>query len=226
MKLLWSVIINILLIQAVIAQDGDTVVLKRRNFQPRIYWDYGKTLMLWSNQSKKYEGGLELLIIDRIQLIAEAGSMEFIPSNLHKNITYQSKGNFYRIGTGSIAYLDDINRIGLGFRYAKSSFSDMGTTYINSESGFNAPLNIPFERSDLQATWAEFIVNSEKYIKLKKEDPNAAINKRLSLGLMIRYKILLDYPDYEPIGVFNIPGYRRLVNNRVLALNLFVKINL
>ena len=144
MKLLWSVIINILLIQAVIAQDGDTVVLKRRNFQPRIYWDYGKTLMLWSNQSKKYEGGLELLIIDRIQLIAEAGSMEFIQSNLHKNITYQSQGNFYRIGTGSIAYLDDINRIVLVFRYAKSSFSDMGTTYINSESGFNAPLNIPF----------------------------------------------------------------------------------
>ena len=75
------------------------------------------------------------------------------------------------------------------------------------------------------AKWIELVINSEKKITLNKNNPDAKINDLVSLGLMIRYKILLDHPELEPIQVFAIPGYGRTVNPRILAFNLFLKVN-
>ena len=70
---------------------------------------------------------------------------EAIPNNLYKNIDYQSEGRFYRLGIGYLAYLDEVNRLGLGMRYAESSFKDEGVIFINSET-INSPMRNNFER--------------------------------------------------------------------------------
>jgi len=190
-----------------------------------MYWDYGQTLMLWQERSQKYEGGLECLLFDKVQIFAEAGFRKIIPNNLYKNIDYQSEGRFYRLGIGYLAYLDEVNRLGLSMRFAESSFKDEGVIFINSET-INSPMRNNFERSDLQATWMEIVLNSEKQLKLKKDAPASYWNKFFSIGIMIRYKMLLDYPSYQPIEVFSIPGYGRLINKRNLGFNLFLKINI
>jgi hypothetical protein len=181
--------------------------------------------MLWQERSQKYEGGLEWLLFDKVQIFAEAGYTKINPNNLYKNIDYQSEGRFYRLGLGYLAYLDEVNRLGLGVRFAESSFKDEGVIFINSET-INSPMRDDFKRSDLQATWIEIVLNSEKQLRLKKDVPTSYWNKFFSIGIMIRYKMLLDYPSYQPIEVFSIPGYGRLINKRNLGFNLFLKINI
>ena len=224
MKSYLLVIISLLCINSAVAQE-DSLLIQRRSFQPRMYWDYGQTLMLWQERSQKYEGGLEWLLFDKVQIFAEAGYTKINPNNLYKNIDYQSEGRFYRLGIGYLAYLDEVNRLGLGMRYAESSFKDEGVIFINSET-INSPMRNNFERSDLQATWMEIVLNSEKQLRLKKDAPASYWNNFFSIGIMIRYKMLLDYPSYQPIEVFSIPGYGRLINKRNLGFNLFLKINI
>ena len=224
MKLYLPVIISLLCINMATAQ-GDSLLIQKRRFQPRIYWDYGQTLMLWQERNQRHEGGLEWLLFDKVQIFAEAGHMKIAPNNLYKNIDYQSQGNFYRLGMGYLAYLDEVNRLGLGVRFAQSSFKDQGVVFINSET-INSPLRDDFKRSDLQATWMEIVLNSEKQLKLRKDAPASYWNKLFSIGLMIRYKMLMDYPSYQPIEVFSIPGYGRLINKRNLGFNLFLKMNI
>ena len=77
--------ISFLLVGSAMAQSEDSIQ-QRRLIQPRIYWDYGKTLMLWSSESKKHEGGIELLLSDRIQLIGEAGYNQYTPTNVYKKM--------------------------------------------------------------------------------------------------------------------------------------------
>ena len=223
MKSYLLVIISLLCINSAVAQD-DSLLIQKRSFQPRIYWDYGQTLMLWQERFQKYEGGLEWLVFDKVQIFAEAGYTKINPNNLYKNIDYQSEGRFYRLGMGYLAYLDEVNRLGLGVRFAESSFKDEGVIFINSET-INSPGRDDFERSNLQSTWMEIVLNSEKQLRLKKDVPGSYWNKFFSIGIMIRYKMLLDYPSYQPIGVFSIPGYGRLINKRNLGFNLFLKIN-
>ena len=224
MKSYLLVIISFLCINTAMAQD-DSLLIRKRLFQPRIYWDYGQTLMLWQDRSQKYEGGLEWLLFDKVQIFAEGGHTKINPNNLYKNIDYHSEGRFYRLGMGYLAYLDEVNRLGLGVRFAESSFKDEGIIFINSET-INSPLRDDFTRFDLRATWIEIVLNSEKQIKLRKNTPASYFNKLFSIGIMIRYKILLDYPSYQPMEVFSIPGYGRLINKRTLGVNLFLKINI
>tara|TARA_X000001036_G_scaffold55230_1_gene44868 strand:+ start:110 stop:808 length:699 start_codon:yes stop_codon:yes gene_type:complete len=224
MKPYLLVIISLLCINIGAAQD-DSLLIQKRLFQPRIYWDYGQTLMLWQEHSQKHEGGLEWLLFDKLQIIAEAGYIKIKPNNIYKNIDYQSEGQFYRLGMGYLGYLDEVNRLGLGFRIAQSSFKDEGIVYINSET-INSPMRDNFKRSDLRSTWMEIVLNSEKQLKLRKRIPASYWNKLFSIGIMMRYKILLKYPSYQPIEVFSIPGYGRLINKRNLGFNLFLKINI
>ena len=160
-----------------VAQD-DSLLIQKRLFQPRIYWDYGQTLMLWQERSQKYEGGLEWLLFDKVQIFAEAGYTKINPNNLYKNIDYQSEGRFYRLGLGYLAYLDEVNRLGLGVRFAESSFKDEGVIFINSET-INSPMRDDFKRSDLQATWIEIVLNSEKQLRLKKDVPSFLLEQIL-----------------------------------------------
>ncbi len=217
-------IISLTYINVSAAQD-DSLLIPKRKFQSRIYWDYGQTLMLWQVHSQKHEGGLEWLLFDKMQIFIETGYMNVNSNIIYKNIDYLSEGYFYRLGLGYLGYLDEINRIGLGVRFAQSKFKDEGVIYINSET-INSPMRDNFKRSELGATWIEIVLNSEKQLKLRKEVPKSHLNKLFSIGIMIRYKILLDYPVYQPIEVFSVPGYGRLLNKRTLGFNLFLKINL
>ncbi len=224
MRLYLLAIISLTCINISAAQD-DSLLIQKRKFQSRIYWDYGQTLMLWQVHSKKHEGGLEWLLFDKMQIFAETGYMKINSNIIYKNIDYLNEGHFYRLGLGYLGYLDEINRLGLGIRFAQSKFKDEGMIYMNSET-INSPLRDNFKRFELEATWVEIVLNSEKQLKPKKNMPESYWNKLFSIGIMIRYKILLDYPVYQPIEVYSIPGYGRLLNKRTLGFNLFLKINI
>ena len=224
MRLYLLAIISLTCINISAAQD-DSLLIQKRKFQSRIYWDYGQTLMLWQENSKKHEGGLEWLLFDKMQIFAETGYMKINSNIIYKNIDYLNEGHFYRLGLGYLGYLDEINRLGLGIGFAQSKFKDEGMIYMNSET-INSPLRDNFKRFELEATWVEIVLNSEKQLKPKKNMPESYWNKLFSIGIMIRYKILLDYPVYQPIEVFSIPGYGRLLNKRTLGFNLFLKINI
>ena len=72
MKRLLPVIFSFTLL-TVYGQESDSVEVGKKPIIPRIYWDYGKTALAWSNFETKTELGLELLFFEKIQLIGEIG---------------------------------------------------------------------------------------------------------------------------------------------------------
>ena len=78
-------IISLTYINVSLAQD-DSLLIPKRKFQSRIYWDYGQTLMLWQVHSQKHEGGLEWLLFDKMQIFIETGYMNVNSDIIYKNI--------------------------------------------------------------------------------------------------------------------------------------------
>ena len=193
---------------------------------PRIYWDYGKTLTLWTQRESKHEGGAELLLFEKFQLVAEAGRGEYWPTDAYQNIIYHSFGTYYRLGGGYLATIDPQNKIGLGFRIGSSAFSEEGTITIPSASKLNPTYTDSYVHTALSARWYEIVLNSEKSITLQADNPDSYLNRMLSLGFMLRIRIMDSYTATTPIDVYAIPGFGRSVNSPFPALNFFVKVNL
>ncbi|MFY0686328.1 MAG: hypothetical protein JXQ90_04135 [Cyclobacteriaceae bacterium] len=226
LRCLFVIISSLILVGSVNAQEEiDSTVSKTRVLTPRLYLDYGKVLMLWYPESKKYEGGAELMVFERIQLIGEGGYSIYRPDEHIKNMDYSVSGNFFRLGIGYLGNIDPKNKIGLGLRYAMAMIEQEGTATINSTSGFNEPRIQEFENARLKTNWMEIVINSEKKVMLKKNDPASWLNNRLSLGIMFRYKILMEHPTLSPVDLYAIPGYGKTVNKQVFAANLFLKVN-
>ena len=200
-------------------QSSDSTIFTPRRFlSPSLYLDYGKLLSLPSDFEQKYEGGIELLFLERLPVIVEVGRATLTPSGAYTNGTYQSEGTYFRVGTGYSSQLTPKNRISLTARYASSTFNEDGRIFIESASGTQDIFTQVIERKNLTASWWEIVFYSDQRL-LKKSD-------LFSVGLNLRLRILQRYDQQEEIDVYAIPGYGRSFDRTIPVANLFFKINL
>lgn len=179
---------------------------------PAFYLDYGKLLTAISDSETKYEGAFELIIKDKWQLIGEVGFSKLTPKSAIENGTYQSKGTYIRYGLGYLPHREKNSRIGIGVRYATSSFKDRGNYIILSPSGLQPDIEEHFNRKNLSATWWEGVFYSDLTMK-----------KWLTVGFLFRVRFMQESDRFEGVDVVTIPGYGRAQNKSTLAVNLFFK---
>src|SRR5690606_34021939 len=115
-------------------ETADTL-MNVRMLTPSIYLDYGKLLTIPTEVETKYEGGIELLLLEKYPIIAEMGAATLSPKGAYSNGTYESKGTHYRFGAGYVSKLNPKNSISISFRYAMASFDEDGRIFIESTSG-------------------------------------------------------------------------------------------
>lgn len=216
---------NISLIDDTVAKDS-TFFQKAKPMGASLFVDYGKLLTLWTDFESKYEGGLSLVLYETLEINAEVGHATLNPEDGYLNGDYKSKGLYYRLGLGYTRNIDLKNRIGVGFKYAVSSFEDEGIIRIEGSSGLILPYERSYTRSSLDATWWEVVVNSDTKIQLNKNNPDSWMNEILRVGFQFRYRILQSYNSFEPIDVYAIPGYGKSVNRRFPAVNFYLRFNL
>lgn len=204
----------ILLTSMVSAQDSLDSTRTGRVVIPSLYIDYGKLFTIPTDFETKYEGGIELMFLEKFPLIVEAGHATLTPEGAYANGVYESKGLYYRIGAGYIGQLLPKNKIGLTFRYAASSFSEDGEIFIESPSGAQNDFSQTIKREDLTATWYEVVVYSDR-----------KLNDLLTIGIHLRFRILSSYDEQAPVDVYAIPGYGRAFDSTIPAMNFFLKVS-
>lgn len=220
------VIFSIVSLGAGAQSTVDTVGIKPKLATVYLYWDYGKTALLWTDFEKKTEFGLDLRIREKIQLIGEFGSADLKPREAFQNVSYEVSGSYWRVGAGLIGDIDPLNKIGIGMRYGQSTANDRAAYLIQTDPGNSGTVSGVLSRQNIKAHWMEIVLDSEKKLMLNKKNPEAMINDRFAIGVNARYRILLDYAEQENIDIYTIPGYGRSSGDRILAVNLFLKVRI
>lgn len=187
--------------------------ISRSPVRPAIYLDYAKAITSLAPDSKKIEGGFELMFFNRIQTILEFGQWDIDPDWAIENGSYHTDGTYKRFGFGYLPYVDAESRIGLGLRFGSSRFSDKGEYIIVSQSGLQEDIVVPFQRNNLSANWFELVFYTDK-----------EVNKWLVLGLNLRVRFMQSYDSFDDPDVQLIPGYGRAQDKSIPAFNLFLKI--
>lgn len=197
-----------------VESEEDTSTYVARAIIPSIYIDYGKLLAIPLDIETKYEVGVEILFKEKIPLIFEAGAATLNPTKVYSNGSYESSGNYFRIGTGIYSQFVPKNKLGFTVRYAISSFDESAS--LDTENTINIPrtLTAAYSRSGINASWMEFVLYSD-----------TKINNLLSLGMNLRFRYLLDYDLQSPDDVYSIPGYGRSFDQSMVAANLFLKVS-
>ena len=192
-------------------QKQDSLVQKRL-VTPSIYVDYGKLLTIQTSIETKYEGAIELLLRESIQIIGEIGRATLNPEGAFRNGTYESDGLYYRIGVGYLAQPTPKNKIGLSLRFAHSTYDESGTYVLQSPTEVQGDFVQSINRQDLTAQWGELVLNTDR-----------KINQLLSIGMHLRFRVLVSYDEQEVIDVYAIPGYGRSFDRTIPAANFFLK---
>tara|TARA_R110002012_G_scaffold296032_2_gene493020 strand:- start:82349 stop:83053 length:705 start_codon:yes stop_codon:yes gene_type:complete len=183
-----------------------------------IGFDYLKLHTLLTDNSEKWEGAVNFLILEKLSVIGEYGVAELTPEEAYKNSDYKSDGNYYRIGLDYHFTVNPNNFLLLGLRYSQASFNEniayeIGNPVFENETG-------ELNRNNLTARWYEFVLTSEKKIKrIRKKD----IPDFLSIGFKFRLKSLLQYDDFDDFKIKNIPGYGRTNISLNPEFNLYLK---
>ena len=195
---------------SLLAQDTDTVEVRKVSISLGFAIDYGKILTIPSKFETKAEVAFNISIMNKFQILGEIGYASLTPQDAIKNGTYNSKGLYYRAG---LAYGGEIlpnSFLSFGVLYGLSNFEDSGVVLIKSTLWED--FNSSFERKNITASWIEFLIITEQKIR-----------NNLALGAKIRLRYLNNFTNnYEP-EVLAIPGYGRTFNNTVPAFNLYVK---
>ncbi|WP_420319270.1 DUF6048 family protein [Ekhidna sp.] len=194
--------------------DETDSTMYTRTLVPSLYLDYGKILTIPVSFETKYEGGLELLFLEKFPLIVEIGQATLSPEGAYANGTYESEGVYYRIGAGIVNQFKPKNKIGFSLRYASSSFNESGRIFIESPSGAQENYVQNIKRENLTATWFEAVLYSDR-----------KLSDLFSIGLNLRLRVLANYDEQEEIDVFAIPGYGRTFDKTIPAANLFLKVS-
>lgn len=224
-KLLYLILIFPVLMNQTNAQDSIAVEANESEISEEaqklsigIAFDYLKLHTLLIDESEKWEGAINLRILDRVSVIGEYGIAQLTPEEAYKNSEYKSEGDYYRIGFDYHLTVIPNNFLFLGLRYAQSSFSEniayeIGNPIFENESG-------QLNRENLSATWYEFVLTSEKKIrKIAKKD----IPDLLSIGFKFRLKSLQEYDNFDDFEVKHIPGYGQTNIKLNPEFNLYIK---
>jgi hypothetical protein len=186
--------------------------------------DYSKLPTLAFPKEKKYEALAAVNFGFGLSIDGEYGYTKKSPEGLYKNGSYTFEGTYYRFGLGYNYGIGDNATIGLGGRYAISSFEDH-TEYKILSTIFNEY----YEESGVKshsAQWWELVLKTEGGIKKI---------KNLKMGMFIRVKFLKplskeEDPNYEKLSsgipyfpVQGIPGYGLAKGDQSAAVNLYIK---
>ena len=204
-------------------EEGEEEIIEPKKFfsGAEIYIDYGKILTLPTKFESKYEGGLNLRFYERLVLAGEFGYATLNPLKAYDNALYYTvEGMYWRAGIDYYMTLDAKNFYYVGFRYGSSQFEDRGKFLIDSE--FWEDYQDEFGDTDLSATWYELVFGTETILQIGQPDSKIYINK-LFLGWKFRFRILGNFENREPPGVYAIPGYGRTFDKTIPAVNLYLK---
>jgi hypothetical protein len=183
--------------------------------------DYGKLLTLWTEFESKYEGGVNIRFFEKLVLTTEFGYAELNPLKAYDNaLFYTVKGMYGRVGIDYHTAYDPGNFYYAGIRYASSRFEDSGMFLIDSE--FWGDYEEGFGSEDISASWIEFVLGTETFLKIGKKAGEGS-KSRLLFGWNARLRVLTDFVNREKLTIYSIPGYGRTFNNVTPALNFYVK---
>lgn len=200
---------------------SDTLKPKKFISGVELVIDYGKILTLWTNFESKYEGGVNVRFYERIVLAAEVGHAELNPLKAYDNAVYYTvRGSYARLGLDYYTSYDPKSFYYAGLRYGMSMFEDEGLFLIDSE--YWEDYQEGFGSKDLTASWAEFILGTETYLKIGKKDPDNPESKLL-IGWKFRLRFLVDFENREEPRIYSIPGYGRTFDKTVPSLNFYMK---
>lgn len=187
--------------------------LSHKLIAPAVYFDFGKAAASAIPEAQKWEGGVELIWMGKIQTVLEMGQWDLKPNSAIENGSYQVTGTYQRVGVGFLPYVDAQSRLGVGFRYASSNFSDQGEYTISSTSELQPDYQMPIGTNGLSANWYELVFYSDK-----------SLNKWLAFGFNFRLRFMQSYSTSTIPDIQVIPGYGRAQDKTVPAVNLFIKI--
>jgi hypothetical protein len=191
---------------------ADTSQFKKNHFFKRVEFqlDYLKLLSLPSKFEKKAEVGSGFYLRNNFGMNIEIGYGKLTPENAYKNSDYTSEGFYGRVGINYLYEYQPGILLYIGAKYGASQFYDQGTYTI--ETPLWQDYTASYKRTNLKADWAEIIIGSESTWKGK-----------FNLGFMTRYRILIDYPKFDDIEVYTIPGYGRTMQKAHLVVTLYIK---
>ncbi|MFY0654083.1 MAG: hypothetical protein JXQ96_18745 [Cyclobacteriaceae bacterium] len=181
--------------------------------------DYGKIFGYATGVEKKNEIGIQANVKKFLIVVAEAGYSVLNPNDSYVNADYQVSGQYFRVGAGINKKITEKNNLTISLRYGMSMFKDEGTVTVASTSGFYDTYQSSFSRTSLTASWYEFVLGSEKRMRMKKKDEFS----RLSVGFYFRLRFMSNYDKQQPYDVFTVPGYGRTFDNSVPAVNLYLR---
>lgn len=192
-------------------EDTIHVAGSRNRFE--ISFDYLKLVSLVSKEEFKMEGGLGYISKLNIGINLEIGYGEKTPDDYYKNAEYKVYGYYGRAGLSYYyPYNPGVNFI-IGARYAMSRYQD--EAYFSVLSSLWDDYNGAFQRDDLEASWAEFILGTE-----------SSVRGILYFGFIFRMRFLIQADNFPTFEVYSIPGYGRTFDTIVPALNLYVKLQI
>jgi hypothetical protein len=172
--------------------------------------DYLKLLTFAFPEETKLEAGIGFISKVNIGVNVEVGYGEKTPEDFYKNADYKVYGYYGRAGLSYYyPFNPDVNFI-IGVKYAMSQYQDEAVFSILSSMWDD--FNGEFQRTDLEASWVEFILGSESSWK-----------GNLYFGFTFRLRFLIQADNFTTFEVYSVPGYGRTFDNFVPALNLYVK---
>jgi len=197
------------LVQDLLEQPEDSVNQSTINLALII--DYVKLLTIPSSFEKKFEGGIEILLKQRISLLAEMGTASITPSDAISG-DYEANGLYYRLGVGYTKNRTAKNKIGIYALYGTSTYDETINYRLESPSGTQPTFSSQITRPNLSATWWELMLYTDQ-----------KLNELITIGLNIRYRQQISAERFTPIDSYAIPGYGRVFDNSVPAMNLILK---
>lgn len=177
-----------------------------------LYVDYGKFIGFIADFEQKNEVGARLTFGNGLYIAGEYGWGTVTPPDAYENTAYEVSGNYIRLMSGLMKSLTPKTNIGLGLAYASGTYADIGTPMIESPSGLFDVEVEPFDRENIKAHWYELNLISESQLA-----------RNLYLGLNLRFRIMGDYDQQEPLDIFTLPGYGRTFDSTLPAANLFIR---
>lgn len=193
-------------------QDSLTAAYNENPFGVQLGIDVLKLGSIALDYETKYEGQVGLGY-KRFYLILEAGYANYASVLAYKNSEdYEVEGQYYRIGFDYAFNIDAKSKLLVGIRYGSSTSEDRGTFKVTSELWED--YSIAVARTDAEANWGEVVLGSQ-----------TQITKTISFGWYFRWRKLFERTSYQPIDIYNVPGYGKSFDNSVPALNLFFKYN-